>query len=204
MPGFSVPTLPSGGIALQLGIPFIPNLSPPIGCAPGIGPGPAVTEAWWSCDGFRRGFEPTFIGAGSDAWSACYNGAILLSSDADASHLNLLRLFPPAIATTIPFNANPSVPRTLLRASIGSGALYADPVIGWGIGPLSADRLRGQLWNCVMPTKDAALDGAYTVDGINFVNYMHDGTGNTSKWSSLYLLTSALLPAATGLGNYVY
>ncbi len=38
----------AGDNALGLGIPFIPNLSPPSGCAPSLGPGSTVTDAWWS------------------------------------------------------------------------------------------------------------------------------------------------------------
>ncbi len=191
----------TGFNALQLGVPYLFNVAPAAPCMIAVGPG-ETTEAWWSAsDGgtfddnnFRLG--PVTGGA----WSACFNQSLCDGSQPTAK----LRLVFPAIALDVPptFGVRP---RTLLRGS--GGPLYADPMLAWGMGadvePLSIAKVRGQMFNCTMPTADNVLDETLTLDGMDFINYMHDDTGTGSRWTSLLLLKTA--PAAgSGRANYVY
>lgn len=192
------------GTAFQCGIPFVPNLSPASACVAPIGPGSAE-ECWWSCSDWAddsRNFRWSFESGG--AWSVCYNAHLMLSS-LPFQELARLRLVTQALATPIPTSLG--APRTLLRLSNGvpNGPLYLDPMIMWGDTPTSPSTVKGQLFNCVLPSADRALDGGYTVDSVDFLNYLHDPISDQSKWSSLFLvLDQTQLPTGAGLGNYVY
>jgi len=192
--------------AFQCGIPFSYNLAPASACVGPLGPG-TTEESWWSngdgypdpfTDGssFRCSFESS-----NRSWSVCYNSHLVLSSDPWQA-IAQLRLIPQAIAAGRIPSFYPTA-RTLLRGD--NGPLYLDPMIAWGDTVSSPGTVKGQLYNCVMPSADRSLDTTYTVDGIDFVNYMHDDIADGSKWSSLFLVkVQSQLPTGGGLGNYVY
>jgi hypothetical protein len=76
----------------------------------------------------------------------------------------------------------------------GSGMIY-EPIIGWcnSATPASSESIAvGQLWDCVGMTVPYTMDTTTTFNSHNWINIMHNNTGQNGAWgrSSLWLATS--------------
>lgn len=167
-----------------------------------------VMEAWWSSGDGVVAFPPpvSFRSAwyhGDETnWSACFEGDLIVAPGGGTGAANRLGLR--AIAhPAFDFPIYQSYQKTQW---MDETPLYCDPLILWGSGvnPSSGlARVRGQLWDAVLGSKDAPLNdeitSVETVGGgpvsLTWRNWMHYegdmGFGSPfTYYASLYLLVT--------------
>lgn len=184
------------------GIPYVPIDPTPCGNEP------VVTEAWWS-SGAAGGFRFNWLHDENNDWSACYNEDLYHAGSGREARLRVL----PTGTPNADFGLFPSNPQVQW---MDGSPLYFDPLLAWGY---PTARVRGQIYDCMLASKDVALDsplytyeqnpetgGAYPEaftwrSWSHYIGDMSYGAPGT-YYGSLYVLTDT--PGAYLEGNYAY
>lgn len=205
-----------GGIAPGVPLEVISNLSTVAGgilyvpkdllgeC--GVDAGPALAnEIWWS-NGDTSIFDSSNFRwiTSPKAWSACYNGNLMVADPSTYSNLNSLRLIP--VGITLPWpGVFGIVPRTKFYNS--TEPLWFEPILCWGQGPSydGISRWRGQIYDAVQGSLYAPIDDRIVTQGFEFINYMGDPPNHidSTRMCSLYLLIGEAGGVGGGAG-YMY
>lgn len=188
------------------GIPYVPkNLT---GECALEGIAQSVSEAWWSSGVSAHNalaFRSAWYHDEGGRWSACYNGDLAGSETAAYQPENRLAL--KAVS-------HPDWDLGIFLSNqqtqwMDESPLYFDPLLTWGTGVDAANglaRIRGQIWDAMLGSKDAPLGHELTAGGFTWRNWMHYQGGMSagapgSYYSSLYLLEPAVVEGAS---NYAY
>jgi len=203
------------GATMQGGIPFVPFDM--LGNCGADDEAALTTEAWWS-NGTRGDGASSFRNSrvSFNEWSACHNGDLMNRAINPYSELSRLRIVPVTLA--IPIDAAFALPQLTrfwsenLPGNDETLPLYMEPLIQWGSGAVydSVAKIRGSLYNSLLVSLDRDTDFVEEVEGMEWINFMHDDNEvtNRTRFSSLYLLRGAVpstgSSGAPGLMNYAY
>jgi hypothetical protein len=207
---FSTVGVDQAGFDVQGGVPFVPN---PELCLLNSASCDQVSEAWWSCGswldeawwyGGVRSMRHHYHGYG--CWSACCNGDLVGSSIPGGSMLLVPVQHPGAFqeywqSAAMKHYAN----------ATGNG-IFVEPLIIWSSSDSPMARVRGQLYDAALYSKDAPLDAIYmswadnTTGSVQlpWINYLHKIDVPTNR-CALYLLkqNDGAIPGV-GSRNYAY
>lgn len=205
--GFSSdsPEGPGGafGHAVCGGVPFVPN------CLDEEHKQQLVTDCWWSsgtennffgAQGFRVGWNTPF----SSAWDGCVN--LVREGGVNLPLETVLRLG----VVSHPYQDYLGLPANQKTQRIDGSPLFFEPMLIWG-SPIA--KLRAQIWDALLGSKDAPLDDEITTQEFDPVtgqlygtftwrNWMHDKASGApaSYYSALYLLKGSPIVES----NYAY
>ena len=169
-------------------------------------------DVWWSC-GDRR----IFVGYADNfrnefrcdrAWSACYKSDLTNQEDADVNGLWPVRNLRLAIVTPLYDVDRTDNPVRMVWVA-DAKPLHLDPLLAWAVSaePAKPSRIRGQLWDAVIASRDYALDSEREIDERIWINYSHstDQTrGQGSFYYTLHLLKVEPVAPPPVAANYAY
>ncbi len=216
--GYSSDEAPNGkwGLAVCGGVPYIPDL--PLLCLEEpVQEQEEITEAWWSsgsdnnvlADGY--GFRVSWKNKWK--WDGCWQGQRV--GGYASPEPSILRLA--VLARPLPDWAGLSAQQTQY---VNGDPLYIEPFVVWGETEGAIGRLRGQIWDAILATKDRPLEHEIVTEEFdpvtalkygnftwrNWMHYQGDMSHGAkgSYYSGLYLLKSITGQAGGGESNYAY